>query len=253
MSDLFQDTKIIAALFTAATALIIASTSAFAFFYRSRRDDKRNAKKVLFLLLEVRHAIKLKTLPIDEVAKEYCEYAAKKLNSFTTGEVNISSESFDFQLIKRILSEQLASIEENLADGVIPSLNEKLTDLAEDNPILAFKIRGRDNFLKLFETSKTQIMNFPISNTELPPDNEKALLECIGKIMLLRAAKESNLHIDAAIDEIARYCGQSQFKKWHKLKKETASEHGFDFTLLDDFFESCYLAMVELKYSEIKK
>lgn len=36
MSDFFQDTKIIAALITAATALIIASTGAFAFFYRSR-------------------------------------------------------------------------------------------------------------------------------------------------------------------------------------------------------------------------
>ncbi|MBE0352675.1 hypothetical protein PLIP_b0131 [Pseudoalteromonas lipolytica LMEB 39] len=34
MSDLFQATKIIAALFKAATAFIIASTGAFSFFYR---------------------------------------------------------------------------------------------------------------------------------------------------------------------------------------------------------------------------
>jgi len=251
MSDLFQDAKIIAALFTAATALIIASTGAFAFFYRSRRDDKRNAKKVLFLLLEVRHAIKLKTLPIDEVAKEYYEYAAKKLNSFTTEEVNISSENFVLHLINNILSEQLASIEENLTDEVIPSLNEKLTDLAEDNPILAFKIRGRDNFLKLFETSKAQITNLAISNTDLSSDIDKALLERIGKIMLLRIAKESNQRIDAAIDEIARYCGQRQLNKWYKLKQETDSEHGFDFTLLDDYFESCHLAIIELETAQV--
>lgn len=247
MNDFFQDTKIIAALITAVTALIIASTGVFAFFYRSRRDDKRNAKKVLFLLLEVRHAIKLKTLPIDEVAKEYCEYAAKKLNSLIPEEANVSTESFDLQLIKSKLSEQLTSIEENLADGVIPALNEKLTDLAEDNPILAFKIRGRDNFLKLFETSKTQITNLAISNTGLSSDIEKALLERIAKIMLTRVAKESAQHIDDAIDEIAKYCGRSQLRKWQKLKQETASEHGFDFTQLDELFESCRLAIIELE------
>ena len=247
MSDFFQDTKIVAALITAATALIIASTGAFAFFYRSRRDDKRNAKKVLFLLLEVRYAIKLKTLPIDEVAKEYCEYAVKKLNSFTTEEVNISTENFDLQLIKSQLSEQLASIEESLTDSVIPALNDKLTDLAEDNPILAFKIRGRDNFLKLFEISKTQLTNLAIPNTGLPSDIEKALLERLAKIMLVRVAKESNQHIDDAIYEIARYCGRSQLRKWQKLKQETATEHGFDFTQLDELFESCRLAIIELE------
>ncbi|GAA80109.1 hypothetical protein [Pseudoalteromonas sp. BSi20495] len=189
MSDFFQNTKIIAALITAATALIIASTGAFAFFYRSRRDDKRNAKKVLFLLLEVRHAIKLKTLPIDEVAKEYCDYAAKKLSSFTPEESSISIDNFDLRSIEKQLSEQLASIEESLTDSVIPALNDKLTDLAEDNPILAFKIRGRDNFLKLFETSKTQITNLAIPNTGLPTDIEKALFERIAKIMLSRVDK----------------------------------------------------------------
>lgn len=253
MSDFFQDTKIIAALITAATALIIASTGALAFFYRSRRDDKRNAKKVLFLLLEVRHAIKLKTLPIDQVAIEYCEYAAKKLSSFTPEESDISVENFDLQPIKNQLSEQLASIEESLTDSVIPALNDKLTDLAEDNPILAFKIRGRDNFLKLFETSKTQITNLAIPNMGLSSDIEKALLERIAKIMLIRVAKESNQHIDDAIYEIARYCGQSQLRKWQKLKLETASEHGFDFTQLDELFESCHLAMTELSKDEIKK
>lgn len=247
MSDFFQDTKIVAALITAATALIIATTGALAFFYRSRRDDKRNAKKVLFLLLEIRHAIKLKTLPIDQVAKEYCEYAAKKLSSFIPEESNISVENFDLQPIKKQLSEQLASIEESLTDSVIPALNDKLTDLAEDNPILAFKIRGRDNFLKLFETSKTQITNFAIPNTELSSDIEKALLERIAKIMLIRVAKESNQHIDDAIHEIARYCGRNQLRKWQKLKQETASEHGFDFTQLDELFESCRLAIIELE------
>nr|WP_024593200.1 hypothetical protein [Pseudoalteromonas sp. TB13] len=247
MSDFFQDTKIIAALITAATALIIASTGAFAFFYRSRRDDKRNAKKVLFLLLEVRHAIKLKTLPIDEVAQEYCDYAAKKLSSFAPEESNISIENLDLQPIKKQLSEQLASIEESLTDSVIPTLNDKLTDLAEDNPILAFKIRGRDNFLKLFETSKTQITNLAIPNTGLPTDIEKVFLERIAKITLIRVAKESNRHIDDAIHKIARYCGRSQLKKWQKLKQETASEHGFDFTQLDDFFESSYQAAIELE------
>lgn len=247
MNDFFQDTKIIAALITAVTALIIASTGAFAFFYRSRRDDKRNAKKVLFLLLEVRHAIKLKTLPIDEVVKEYCEYAAKKLNSFTPKEAKISTESFDLQLIESQFKDQLASIEENLSESVIPALNGKLTDLAEDNPILAFKIRGRDNFLKLFELSKTQVTNLAVPNTSLPPEIEKSLLERITKIMLTRVAKESNQYIDDAIEEIARYCGGTQLKKWHKLKQETAPKHGFDFTQLDDLFESCRSAAIDLE------
>ncbi|MEM6509814.1 hypothetical protein [Pseudoalteromonas sp. S1688] len=247
MNQFLQDTKIIAAIIAAIITLTIALTSAIAFFYRASRDNKRNAKKVLFLLLEVRHAIKLKTLPIDEVAKEYCEYAAKKFNSFTTEEVNISTDNFDLQLIKSQLSEQLASIEESLTDSVIPALNDKLTDLAEDNPILAFKIRGRDNFLKLFEISKTQLTNLAIPNTGLPSDIEKALLERLAKIMLVRVAKESNQHIDDAIYEIARYCGRSQLRKWQKLKQETASEHGFDFTQLDELFESCRLAIIELE------
>lgn len=51
MEAFLQDTKIISALITATVALIIALTGAVAFFYRSRRDSKRDAKKVLFHLL----------------------------------------------------------------------------------------------------------------------------------------------------------------------------------------------------------
>ncbi|MCF7500203.1 hypothetical protein [Pseudoalteromonas sp. L1] len=246
MEAFLQDTKIISALITATVALIIALTGAVAFFYRSRRDSKRNAKKVLFHLLEVRHAIKLKTLPIDEVAKEYYEYAAKKLNSFTPTEENISSENPVLKLIECKFKEQLASIEENLSESVIPALNEKLADLAEDNPILAFKIRGRDNFLKLFETSKAQIATLNIPNMGPQPDTKKDLLKRVKRIMLIRVAKESNEYIDDAIEKIAKYCGRSQLRKWRRLKQETAFTHGFDFTQLDDLFESC-LAAIDLE------
>lgn len=244
MEAFLQDTKIISALITATVALIIALTGAVAFFYRSRRDSKRNAKKVLFHLLEVRHAIRLKTLPIDEVVKEYYEYAAKKFNSFTPTEENNPSEDAVLKLIECKFKEQLASIEENLSESVIPALNEKLADLAEDNPILAFKIRGRDNFLKLFETSKAQIATLHIPNTG-PQSNTKDFLKSVKRIMLIRAAKESNEHIDDAIEKIAKYCGLGQLRKWRRLKQETAFTHGFDFTELDDLFESCRLMMIE--------
>ncbi|WP_269538007.1 hypothetical protein [Cerasicoccus fimbriatus] len=122
-------------------------TATGTYYFRTRAEEKRMAKRVLFYLLELRYSLRISNTPIPQSFLD--EFLQIFKDSFREHGIE-SDEEFDqaFQKISGLINQMLSSIFRQF--GMLPeafqsSFYSALDQLSERDPVAAYKLSGSTN------------------------------------------------------------------------------------------------------------
>lgn len=149
MEALFQnflasDPKVITAMLAIVGTVIAAVLSSAGYLYRVRTDQKKSLRKVLYLLLEIRHAVISRFFDPEALTKEYLTEATKRL---TTRGIKSDTEEIPAvyrELISAHFNNVISCLRSQLDERLLVPFEEALLEMATVAPALAFKLRGRE-------------------------------------------------------------------------------------------------------------
>ncbi|WP_350978360.1 hypothetical protein [Shewanella sp. AC34-MNA-CIBAN-0136] len=227
------DIKVIIALISIVGILITAILSSAGYFYRNRFESKKSARKVLYLLLEIRHAINVSLFDVDEVTDQYIEYFVKRLQSKGMLVKKEEIEGTLFEMIRSHINNINSAIKTDISTRLLPQFEDTLMELASVAPVLAYQLRGKEKIEALVDLTNTYLERI---DSELIPtvteDWMKNLLVDISKQQKKDALKDMSASLDTDVILLAKHCGRSDVSKCRKALKSGASNK-LDFQDLD--------------------
>ena len=207
-----MDTKLMIALIGIGGILIAARLSSAGYLYRVRLESKRSARKVLYYLLEIRHAIIISSMDPDVGTDKYFEHFVQRMkNKGLPLEKEDMEKIFSEKICEHfnnVISTSGTDIEKRL---VIP-FEEALLDMATVNPVLAYKLRGKEKIEKLISHIGTH--QETVTETFIPMIDEEWVKDVLLETSR-NAGDEVERELYESIDEdillLAKYCGSSDY------------------------------------------
>lgn len=200
--------------------LVVPSCFASAgYVYRTRQESKRSARKVLFYLLEIRHALKASLYNTEKLTAEYVEQA---LGIFDDKGIPIRNTPILEILVRPMIGSHI----ENMIDANKPEVNEKLLDqyekalleFAEVNPVGAYLLKGREGFETILIHNENYMetcaeMIFPL--LEGNPFLEKVVE--LKEEVSSEASADLMSEMNAFVKGLSEHCGRADRKKCYKI------------------------------------
>lgn len=124
--------------------------AAFGYWTKTRHEQRRATRTVLYYLLEHHHHVRRAH---ESVRSLQTKFLAVMLDSLKVRGVQVSDEEWSKvrqQVAPLIRSFVSSEIQENLVSLQEP-LERALADLARENPVLAYRLRGRERIMLLNE------------------------------------------------------------------------------------------------------
>ncbi|MFW2354991.1 hypothetical protein [Hydrogenophaga sp.] len=196
-------TEIVALLGATLSALI----AAFAYYGKARHERLRTTRTVLYHLLEMRHHFAATEYGIAKFPEQYLEVVNA---TFKRNEVVIPDaqrEALVPQLRQFVRDIQAAKVEA-LGIQIIEPFLRALSDLARDDPLLAYDLKGKE-VIKSVSSLVTVIPS--IANALEVPSEEEHVKEIL-MTNLDDLDREVTLEVLAdAIRQVARKCGPTVY------------------------------------------
>ena len=232
--------EIIVAFISLIGLCVTAMLGAIGYFYKVKMEEKKSGRRVLYFLLETRHAIRTTLFNPSEMTEHYISACVEKLRSrglpFESDE---TTKKTLFPLIMGLFSSLAETAKTDIENKLLEPLNQSLLEFASVNPVLAYKLTGKEKLQKLASQLVEYSHSAGVALQELP-DHEK-IMERVSPVTR-KTHNESLLEIfndlDKDITSLARYCGRRDLKESLtviQLKYEPAS--AMDFSALDDFMD----------------
>lgn len=238
-----DDTKVIIALIGVVLAALMSSAG---YLYRNQTEHKKSARKVLYLLLEIRHSIIASLFDPDEATNEYVIHYTKRLNKKG---IEATPENFTDNL-KGMVSVHfhniVSSLKTDIEARLLNPFEEALFELAAINPVLAYQLRGKEKLEKL--VAHTNQYQFKV--TEQVENIEEAWAR---KVMLelssdfkKDALNELSDTLNKDVLTLAKSCGWLDYWKCKTaLDKGTSNKNKYDFEELDIWIDKLLEKLVE--------
>lgn len=235
-----MDVETIIALGGVALAALL---SAVGYLWRVRLEAKRSARKVLYYLLEIRYAINTSLI---DPRHMYDKYMDEMIAEFSSRKIALRREDLD-ERVGAYIFQYMVNITESLAvkidQKIIAPYEDALLDLAEVNPVLAYRLRGKERFQIFLSHSNSY-------SKEMDSDVLPGLLKDLehGKEEIIRlgraATKESMSDLAAVLDDeillVARSCGWLDYVKCRKALRFHVDQVAFiDTSDLKGFIDQC--------------
>lgn len=217
--------------------------SAAGYLWRVRLEAKKSARKVLYYLLEIRYAINTSLI---DPRHMYDRYMNEMIAEFSSRKIALRREDLDEKVGSHIF-QYLVNVTESLAvkidQKIIAPYEEALLDLAEVNPVLAYRLRGKERFQVFLSHSNNY-------SKEMDSDVLPGLLKDLehGKEEIIRlgraASKESMSDLATVLDDeillVARSCGWLDYVKSRKALRFHVDQVAFiDTSDLKGFIDQC--------------
>ncbi|CAE6927414.1 conserved protein of unknown function [Ectopseudomonas oleovorans] len=199
---------------------LAALLSALGYFLKTRIEAKKSARKVLYYLLEIRFSIRSSLIDPAEIYKEFSTFTEKE---FAKREMEI-----DRPTIERLIGPLMLGHFTNLANAVKVELDDKvlvpyeeaLSEFSQINPVLAYKLKGREQLQKVI--SHTSDYNLALETTLKPlfaEENSQITQEIfeLSRDQAKESAKSLCAEIDLDIIAVAKNCGISDYLACRKL------------------------------------
>lgn len=226
--------------------VLAALLSSFGYLYRNALERKKSAKRLLFVLLEVRYILITSIFDPDDATEKYLLHSMKRMGSH-----NPFDSTKDFpQDYRDLIASHFRGIID-VVDGdieeVVPQYEEALSSMAEVNPVLAYSLRGRMNFKTLVESTNDYEKQFATllkdGNPKVKEVDEVLKFSCRAKE---KAFAELASLIDEDVIRVAKFCGLRDWLRCRRvLKKGVSNENKYDFSELDEAFDE-YMKSVPL-------
>lgn len=226
------DYKTFISLMGIALSAIIGS---LAYWYKVRKDIKVKHKRVLYILLEIRYRILLSLFDSKEATEKYIEYYCQRVK---LPRKDVPVEILD--MIETYFRKIANSLQEDNEKRLIKIYESALDDLSNVDPILTYKLTGKERLEIVFQLSHQYIKEF---TTYLNIEHE--LDKSVQNITLYLNNKKNNtikLVLDSLnkdIKSLAWKTGMFDYYRCSNIINEGIStENLYDFSELDAEIDS---------------
>lgn len=231
--------------------LVTAVLSSAGYFYKNRLEGKKSARKVLYLLLEIRQAVHVSMFDPEEATQEYLEYCTKRLREKGT--------EIDFELLGPTYREMIESHFVNVSQAMktdiearlISPFEQALSELSGISPVLAYRLRGQEKLELLAKVTSAYTVSAR-SKLESIVENEIiiSVLEQAGSNTKNMALDKISNHMDNEILILSKHCGWLDWYQCKKLINNDAFVRGeHDFSDLDATMDMVF----NMIYQELNK
>lgn len=244
-----MDSKIIAAIIGVVGISIGALLGGVGYYLKSRNETMQTKNMVLYHLLELRHLLKSSYINPKEFADLYIEYCRTLLRKKGIDDENEFPENIK-RMIEWVMARMLEVKKPNIDESFISSYKSALLQLCETDPVMAYKLKGKERLSEILNVQKEYSENFMTSyqgesSEEFNQFLEKQVDKAGNKVLL-----ELIKGIDRDISLISRKCG---LLTWIDCKRLTTKKEkpSVDFKKmgLDEWLENA-LSDSKLNVSE---
>ena len=137
-----MDPKLLAIIGTAISAAI----AALSYWAKTRHDRRRATRVVLFYLLEVHHLARRTHFGLKDFPARYVAYCREALAGRGAVMSDLDAATLSVAL-QHILRQFTATEVSGLAAALAEPFEKALVELSREDPVLAFKLRGRDQLM----------------------------------------------------------------------------------------------------------
>ncbi len=248
------DNSLITPLIGLIGVFLTAILSLLSYYFKNRREAKRDARQVLYLFLEIRYSLCFSIFDAEKATDEYLTEYVKKLNGKG---VPLTKEHFSPDLVNLISSffeEITKTAKMDIKQRVLTPLETSLSKLASEVPVLAYRLNGKDKIERLSRLVKSHSENImSIATNEVGEQNTKDIT--INMISKIRDTGQIGLvdHIDEDILLLAWYCGLKEYIqcKFILAKKPVYLDNQF-FEEIDKMFDELYREASDVLMDEKK-
>lgn len=237
------DIKIITALIGVGGVVVAALMSSAGYLYRNSTERKKSARKVLYLLLEIRHSTIASLFDPEEATTAYFIYYTARLQDKGIAANPSDVAENQREMVRSHFFNIALSSRTDIENRLLSPFEESLLELASVNPVLAYRLRGREKLEKIAaHTNQYQSeMSKVVSNEINEPWAKNAMLE-LSKDMKEDALNDLSDMLDKDILILAKACGRSDYRDCKLvLAKAISNKNKYDFedldNLLDKFLE----------------
>lgn len=214
---IFPFLEIDAKIFTALGGVVSAFIAAIGYHTKVKHETKRTTKEILFLIMEMRYQIKRFLDTKTNVSKEYIDH----LKPFLEQEGHKISDLKQKELIDLLqpyIREMAIQQLENDMREAIPLYAKALSDLAKEDPLLAYNLKGKENIIIAFKMVKEHMDRIPMTNTNINTIEIKNSLQSDFETLFTSTAL---LDLTDAAKKVARRCGTATYLKCTSILKKT--------------------------------
>lgn len=190
------------------------------YFLKSRIESKKNARKVLYYLLEIRHSIRSSLVDPNESYKEFCEFMESSLakRGLPIGRADV--EPLIGPLLLAHFTNMINSTKPELNERLLESYENALSELSYINPVVAYRLRGRESLQEAINHTRQYATELESTlaahGTETLAEMEKELLN-FGKKVRKDTIKEMCSEIDKDVLSVAKICGIYDYYSCRKI------------------------------------
>lgn len=198
-----MDSKIIAAIIGVGGVSIGAFLGGVGYFLKTRSERLQTKKLVLYHLLEIRHLLKSSYFSPMEITEGYIEHCKA---FFIKKGVEAEFQTVLQSLLQRHMENLFDAMKPRIDDDFIQSYESALQELCRTDPVLAFKLRGRDSVAETLKVQKSYKDSFMATVTDQSSQDFRQFLENrMGKV---ESEVVENLirDIDKDISQVSRKC-----------------------------------------------
>lgn len=231
---LASDAKLITAMLAVVGTVIAAVLSSAGYLYRVQIEQKKSLRKVLYLLLEIRHAVIARLFDPDAATEEYLAEMTKRLAIR-----GIKSENDEFpmayrELISAHFSNIFLSLRSELDERLLTPFEDALLEMSAVAPALAYQLRGREKLESVVGHTKQYISQLSGKlEVDMPEPFLKLMLEASSGLKedVLEDIYET-LNKDVML--LAKACGWRDSRACKKIiEKGPSPKQNLDLSDLD--------------------
>lgn len=233
------DATVIAALIGISGILIAAIVSSVGYSYKSWTEHKRSTRKVLYLFLELRHAIVSSLFDPKEATEEYISHYAKRLKNkgIEVDRKDMVSQLKD--LVQGHFVNLISAIKIDIEAKLLTPFENALLEMATVNPVLAYQIRGKEKIEKLITHTNAYQQNV---KNDLIDQIEQKWLKDVFEETTIELKNESLNELATTLDNevlsLAKGCGWLDHRKCKKaIAKGINYDNRYNFEELDVFID----------------
>jgi len=250
-----MDIKIIVALTTLAGIFVTALFGVTGYFYKVKLEEKKSARSVLYILLELRYSLITSLFSPSDACEQYIKHCHSRLKEKG---IEASLSDMNKQLKDMLItyfSNIIQTIEIDIKKRLLDPFDSALAELAQVNPVLAYQLKGKENLEKILMHSDAHVKN--INDAIIPELSEDWAKESISNTSQNVSSDVINKvceHLDNEILLVAKSCSRKDFKKCKDVMKNGLNHNNkYDFSEVNELLDPVFEKLIEdAKNSQIK-
>lgn len=216
-----MDVSIFVALISVSGVGVGALLSGVGYYFRVRAERIKTKNSVLFHLLEIRALVRSQFVDPDTISQVYFDYCNDYFHrNLIDGGTDIPEEAKSFiqSHIRNICNATRPAIDVNF----IESLNRAVAALSLDDPVLAYRLRGKERVDEILNAQSAYIEN--VTKCGYPEGTPEGFLKRVSgyAVKLNREVVEDLLSdLEADIGMVAKGIGLVQYFTVQRLLKKS--------------------------------